>query len=112
MAKAKAYLGVFEHMEFPDYKFEEYPKVVGYRDKERMTPIIVNDAKEEIDFITTGGPGAVKTKEDELKAELDRKQLELDQAKMMLEELQKAKESPKEAPKAAPEKIVLEPKKA
>ena len=91
MARPKQqFLGVFEHMDFEPYTFKEYPKVVGYRDAAKTTPIIVNDAKEEVEFITTGSPGAVQSKEDELQAELDRKMVELEQAKAQLEALKKA----------------------
>ena len=88
MAKARQqYLGVYANMEFPEYKFEEYPKVVGYRDEKKSDPIIVADAREEVQFITTGSPGAHISREDELQAELERKAVELEQAKKMLAEL-------------------------
>lgn len=101
MAKQKQqFLGVFENMDFEPYVFREYPKVVGYRDAKREDPIIVNDPKEEVEFITNGAPGAVQSKEEELKAELDRKAVELEQARKQLEELRAAKE-------AKSDKIVL-----
>lgn len=88
MAKTKPqFLGVYENMDFPDYKFQEYPKVVGYRDEKKKDPIIVGDAREEVEFITTGAPGAHITREEELQAELERKAVELEQAKKMLADL-------------------------
>lgn len=107
MAKAKqSYLGVFEHMDFPDYKFQEYPKVVGYRDEAKRDPIVVNDAREEVEFITTGSPGAHIPREEELEAELKKRQVELEEAKKQLEALKglqdaKAKPAPIPAPKGA-----------
>ena len=92
MAKVRQYLGVYESMDFPEYKFQEYPKVVGYKDEGKTDPILVGDAKEEIDFITKGGPGAFKTREDELQAELERKAVELELAKTQLAELKAQKE--------------------
>ena len=88
MAKARQqYMGVYENMDFPDYKYSEYPKVVGYRDDKKTDPIIVADAKEEVQFITTGSPGAHISREDELQAELDRKAMELEVAKKQLAEI-------------------------
>jgi len=88
MAKARQqFLGVYENMDFPPYKFEEYPKVVGYRDEKKRDPIVVADAKEEVEFITTGSPGAHISREDELQAELERKATELEVAKKQLAEL-------------------------
>jgi hypothetical protein len=107
MAKVRPYLGVYESMEFPPYKFEEYPKVVGYRDDKKTDPIIVGDAKEEVDFITKGEPGAFKSREDELQAELERKAVELELAKTQLAELKAQKELAESAKKAAPNKPVL-----
>lgn len=87
MAKARPqYLGVFENMEFNSVP-SEYPKVVGYKDAKKVVPIIVADAKEEVQFITTGSPGAHISREEELQAELDRKAVELEQAKQQLAEL-------------------------
>ena len=83
---------VFENMDFPEYKFKEYPKVVGYRDEKKQVPIIVGDAKEEVDFITKGEQGSFKTREDELQAELERKAVELELAKTQLAELKAQKE--------------------
>lgn len=92
MAKAKqTYLGVFENMDFEPYKFKEYPKVVGYKDEKKSDPIIVADAKEEVQFITTGSPGAHRTREEELNAELEKRQVELELAKTELAEI-KAKQ--------------------
>ena len=88
MAKPRQhYLGVYANMDFPEYQFQEYPKVVGYRDEKKSDPIIVADAKEEVEFITTGSPGAHISREEELQAELERKAVELEQAKKMLAEL-------------------------
>jgi len=104
MAKVRPYLGVYESMEFPEYKFQEYPKVVGYKDEGKTDPILVGDAKEEVDFITKGGPGAFKTREDELQAELERKQVELELAKTQLAEIKAQKElveSTKATPRSA-----------
>lgn len=96
MARAKQqFLGVYENMDFPDYKFEEYPKVVGYRDDKKRDPIIVGDAKEEVEFITKGAPGAHISREDELQAELERKAVELEQAKKMLAELKASQDKAK-----------------
>jgi hypothetical protein len=96
MAKARQqYLGVYENMDFPDYKFEEYPKVVGYRDEKKTIPIIVGNAKEEVEFITTGSPGAHISREDELQAELERKAVELEAAKKQLAELKAGQEKAK-----------------
>jgi hypothetical protein len=96
MAKAKQqYLGVYENMDFPDYKFMEYPKVVGYRDDKKNIPIIVADAREEVEFITTGSPGAHISREDELQAELERKAVELEAAKKQLAELKAGQEKAK-----------------
>lgn len=98
MARQKQqFLGVFENMDFPPYKFEEYPKVVGYRDTRKNDPIIVNDPKEEVEFITTGSPGAHISREDELQAELERRAVELEQAKKQLAEL-KAQQEKLKAP--------------
>jgi hypothetical protein len=107
MAKVRPYLGVYESMEFPEYKFQEYPKVVGYRDDKKTDPIIVGDAKEEVEFITKGEPGAFKTREDELQAELDRKAIELEMAKTQLAELK----AQKELAEAAKPKTVSAPNK-
>ena len=96
------YLGVFENMDFEPYKFREYPKVVGYRDEKKTIPIIVNDAREEVDFITQGEPGAHKTREEELAAELERRNVELEEAKRLLEEFKKNKDALKEASKPLP----------
>jgi hypothetical protein len=101
MAKVRPYLGVYENMEFPEYKFHEYPKVVGYKDEKKQFPIIVGDAKEEIEFITKGEPGAFKSREDELEAELERKAVELELAKTQLAEL-KAQKELADSKKAAP----------
>lgn len=91
------FLGVFERVDFPPYKFEEYPKVVGYRDEKKHDPIIVSNAKEEVEFITTGAPGAHKTREDELNEELTRKALELEIAKKELETIKAQQEAAKAA---------------
>jgi len=93
----RQFLGVFENMDFPPYKFEEYPKVVGYRDEKKRDPILVANAKEEVDFITTGSPGAKKTREDELNEELERKALELEIAKKELETIKAQQEAAKAA---------------
>lgn len=90
--KPQPYLGVYGNMEFPDYVFHEYPKVVGYRDERKLHPIIVGDAKEELKFISEGAPGAHKTAEDELADQLNAKNLELEQAKAALEEHRKLRE--------------------
>lgn len=96
MARQKQqFLGVYENMDFPPYKYEEYPKVVGYRDEKKRDPIIVADAKEEVQFITTGSPGAHISREEELQAELDRKAVELETAKKMLAELKASQEKAK-----------------
>lgn len=96
MAKAKKqYLGVFENMDFPDYKFEEYPKVVGYLDAKKTQPIIVADAREEVEFITTGSPGAHITREEELQQELERKAVELEAAKKQLADIKAQQEKAK-----------------
>jgi hypothetical protein len=96
MAKQKQqFLGVYENMDFPPYKYVEYPKVVGYRDSKKLDPIIVGDAREEVDFITTGSPGAHISREDELQAELDRKAVELEAAKKMLADLKASQEKAK-----------------
>lgn len=102
MAKVRPYLGVYENMEFPEYKFQEYPKVVGYKDDKKQVPIIVGDAKEEVEFITKGEPGAFKSREDELEAELERKAVELELAKTQLAELKAQKELADAAKKPAP----------
>jgi hypothetical protein len=110
MAKVRPYLGVYESMEFPPYKFQEYPKVVGYKDEKKEFPIIVGDAKEEVEFITKGEPGSFKTREDELQAELERKAVELELAKTQLAELKAQKEladSAKKPTASAPNKPVL-----
>lgn len=111
MAKNRNYLGVYENMEFPPYQFQEYPKVVGYRDDKKQVPIIVGDAKEEVAFITQGEPGAFKTREDELQAELERKAVELELAKTQLAELKAQQEVAQAAIKklapAVPNKPVL-----
>ena len=108
MAKHRNYLGVYENMEFPEYKFQEYPKVVGYRDEKKQVPIIVGDAKEEVEFITKGEPGAFKSREDELEAELERKAVELELAKTQLAEMKAQKELADSAKKtAAPNKPAL-----
>ena len=110
MAKVRPYLGVYENMEFPEYKFHEYPKVVGYKDEKKQFPIIVGDAKEEIEFITKGEPGAFKSREDELEAELERKAVELELAKTQLAEMKAQKEladSKKPAPQGSANKPVL-----
>lgn len=96
MAKAKQnFLGVFEHMDFPEYKFQEYPKVVGYSDEAKQKPIIVNDAREEVEFITTGSPGAHIPREEELAAELKLRETELAEAKKMLAEFKAQQEAAK-----------------
>jgi hypothetical protein len=102
MAKVRPYLGVYESMEFPEYKFQEYPKVVGYRDEKKTDPIIVGDAKEEVDYITKGEPGSFKTREDELQAELDRKAIELELAKTQLAELKAQRDLAESSKKPAP----------
>jgi hypothetical protein len=103
MAKARQqFLGVYENMDFPDYKFVEYPKVVGYRDEKKTDPIIVADAKEEVEFITTGSPGAHISREDELQAELERKAVELEQAKKQLAELKAGQDKAKATVAAQP----------
>jgi hypothetical protein len=103
MAKVRQYLGVYESMEFPEYKFTEYPKVVGYKDEKKQFPIIVGDAKEEVEYITKGEPGSFKTREDELQAELERKAVELELAKTQLAELKAQKELAETAkPKPSP----------
>jgi hypothetical protein len=103
MAKARQqFLGVYGNMDFPEYKFEEYPKVVGYRDDKKRDPIIVADAREEVQFITTGSPGAHISREDELQAELERKAVELEQAKKMLAELKTQQDKAKAAVAAQP----------
>ena len=94
MAKAKQqFLGVFENMDFPEYKYQEYPKVVGYRDEGKRDPIIVNNAREEVDFITTGSPGAHIPREEELQAELKKRETELEEAKKLLAELKAQQEA-------------------
>lgn len=96
MARAKQqFMGVFENMDFPEYKFQEYPKVVGYKDEKKKDPIIVADAREEVEFITTGSPGAHISREDELQAELDRKAMELEAAKKQLAEIKAQQEKAK-----------------
>lgn len=92
MARAKqTYLGVFENMDFEPYKFREYPKVVGYKDEKKTDPILVADAKEEVQFITTGSPGAFVSREEELNLQLERQKVELELAKTELAEI-KAKQ--------------------
>ena len=96
MARARQqYMGVYENMDFPEYKFQEYPKVVGYKDEKKREPIIVADAREEVEFITTGSPGAHISREDELQAELDRKAMELEAAKKQLAELKSQQDKAK-----------------
>jgi hypothetical protein len=95
MAKKNQFLGVFENMEFEPYKFQEYPKVVGYRDSAKRDPIIVNDQREELRFISDGAPGAVKTREEELHDELEKRNLELELAKVELEKIKAEKEAAK-----------------
>lgn len=96
MAKARQqYLGVYENIDFPPYKFQEYPKVVGYKDEKKLDPIIVGDAREEVEFITTGSPGAHISREDELQAELDRKAMELEAARKQLAEIKAQQEKAK-----------------
>lgn len=96
MAKARQqYLGVYENIDFPAYKFQEYPKVVGYKDEKKLDPIIVGDAREEVEFITTGSPGAHISREDELQAELDRKAMELEAARKQLAEIKAQQEKAK-----------------
>lgn len=88
MAKAKQHFaGVYSNMDFPDYEYQEYPKVVGYRDEAKKDPIIVSNAKEEVEFITKGSPGAHISREEELQVELERKAVELEAAKKQLAEL-------------------------
>lgn len=87
MARANLFLGVYGNMDFPDYKFSEYPKVVGYRDEKKENPIIVLNPKEELEFISNGEKGVFVSAEDELKAELARKDVELELARKQLEEL-------------------------
>lgn len=100
MAKAKQnFLGVFERMEFPEYKFQEYPKVVGYRDEAKFDPIIVNDPREEVEFITTGSPGAHITREEELATELKLRETELEEAKKLLAEFKAQQQAKTEAVK-------------
>lgn len=102
MAKTKQpFLGVYENMDFPDYKFVEYPKVVGYKDENKMEPIIVNDAREEVEFITTGFPGAHISREEELQKESERLAVELEAAKKQLQELKAQQDKAKSAPVAA-----------
>ena len=93
----RQFLGVYENMDFPPYKFEEYPKVVGYKDEKKTDPIIVGDAREEVEFITKGSPGAHKTREDELNEELERKALELEIARKELETIKAQQEAAKAA---------------
>lgn len=96
MAKARQqYLGVYENIDFPAYKFQEYPKVVGYKDEKKLDPIIVGDAREEVEFITTGSPGAHISREEELQAELDRKAMELEAARKQLAEIKAQQEKAK-----------------
>lgn len=103
MAKARQqYLGVYGNIDFPDYKFEEYPKVVGYRDDKKTDPIIVADAKEEVEFITTGSPGAHISREEELQNELERKAVELEQARKLLAELKAGQDRAKVTVAAQP----------
>lgn len=103
MAKARQqYMGVYANLDFPEYQFQEYPKVVGYRDDKKTIPIIVADAREEVEFITTGSPGAHISREDELQAELDRKAVELEQAKKQLAELKTQQDKTKAAVAAQP----------
>lgn len=97
MAKVQQFLGVFGNMDFPAYKFQEYPKVVGYRDEKKTDPILVADAREEVEFLTKGSPGAHKTREDELNEELERKALELELAKTELEKIKAQQEAAKAA---------------
>lgn len=102
MARQKqAYLGVFENMDFEPYKFQEYPKVVGYRDEKKTDPILVADAKEEVQFITTGSPGAHKSREEELNDQVERQKVELELAKTELAEI-KAKQELAAAAKPLP----------
>ena len=101
MAKVQPqYYGVFGNIDFEPYRYQEYPKVVGYRDEKKKDPIIVADPKEEVDFITTGSKGAYKTREDELNEELEKRALEL---RLAQEELKKIKDG-QTAAKAAVEK--------
>lgn len=96
MAKHRQqYLGVFEHMDFPEYKFEEYPKVVGYRDEKKQVPIVVANPKEEVEFITTGFPGAHVSREEELQQQVERQALELEVAKKQLAEIKAQQEKAK-----------------
>jgi len=89
------YMGIYENMDFPPYKYEEYPKVVGYRDEKKRDPIIVADPREEVEFITKGAPGAHISREDELQAELERKAVELEAAKKQLAELKASQDKAK-----------------
>ena len=89
------FMGIYENMDFPPYKYEEYPKVVGYRDEKKRDPIIVADPREEVEFITKGAPGAHISREDELQAELERKAVELEEARKMLAELKASQEKAK-----------------
>lgn len=105
MARAKQnFLGVFENMDFPEYKFQEYPQVVGYKDEAKRDPIIVNDAKEHVEFITMGSPGAHIPREEELAAELKLRETELAEAKKMLAEFKAQQDAAKAKAVAAPVK--------
>jgi hypothetical protein len=68
----RAYAGVFETMDFPEYKFQEYPKVVGYRDAGKTLPIIVQNRQEEDDFLAAPPPEAFSSAQDRSIATLER----------------------------------------
>jgi hypothetical protein len=68
----RPYAGVYEMLDFPEYQFQEYPKVMGYRDAAKTQPITVASKQEEDDFIAAPPLDAVSSPQEQALADLER----------------------------------------
>ena len=93
----EAFAGVYANMDFPPYKFREYPKLLGYKTGTKE-PIIAHSQSQEIEFLTRDDVTLqeTKTKEAEntvLLAKLAEQDAELKAMKERLAEYTNTKSS-------------------
>jgi hypothetical protein len=85
--KPQPFKGQYEQMDFPDYQFREFPKMMLDEDgnphkDDNGNPVVVNSQKEELQFLAGGAkvaltPSKAASDIENLKAELAAKDAEL-----------------------------------